>query len=62
MLRLQKLIRKKEISSDLISVLYVDSDNEGTYVTQIGIDSKGDFKDIWPDGFFEERMNELFGE
>ena len=62
MLRLQKLIRKKEVSSELISVLYVDSDNEGTYVTQIRLDNRGNFKDIWPDGFFEERMNELFGE
>lgn len=62
MLRLQKLVRKGEISSDLISVLYVDSDNEGTYVTQIKLDARGDFMDLWPDGFFEERMDELFGE
>lgn len=62
LLRLQKLIRKKVILPEMISVLYVDSDHDGTYVSKIRLDSRGDFLDMWPDGFFEERMDELFGE
>ena len=25
------------------------------------LDSDGDFLDQWPDGFFDERLDELFG-
>ncbi|MCU4599327.1 AAA family ATPase [Acinetobacter bereziniae] len=62
MLRIQKLIRKGVLDANFISILYVDTLKNGTEVTEIRLDEKGRFKDMWPDGFFEERMNELYGE
>jgi hypothetical protein len=28
---------------------------------RIGLDQDGEFTDEWPDGFFEEGFNEIFG-
>ncbi|MCO6618680.1 DUF3696 domain-containing protein [Enterobacter hormaechei] len=25
------------------------------------LDDEGDFTELWPEGFFEERLNDLFG-
>lgn len=67
MLRIQKLIRnKKKINGRVlrpedVSILYVlpsKSQNEGAQIVQIRLDEEGDFIDFWPEGFFEERMNE----
>lgn len=62
MLRIQKMIRNNDLDNELISILYVDTFSNGTEVTEIRLDEKGRFKDIWPDGFFEERITELYGE
>ncbi|MCW7553951.1 AAA family ATPase [Endozoicomonas gorgoniicola] len=62
MLRIQRRIREGLISKDLISVLYVDVGQDGAQVTQISLDEEGDFTTIWPAGFFEERLDEVFGE
>ncbi len=47
-----------------ISVLYVEppleGSNEGSTVIELPITPNGDFDRRWPDGFFEERANELF--
>ena len=32
----------------------------GTHFKRLRIDSDGDFEDEWPDGFFDERDEELF--
>ncbi|MBT0076503.1 AAA family ATPase [Vibrio alginolyticus] len=61
MLRIQRRIREKKISKDLISVLYVDVGNHGAVVRQMSIDDDGDFIEHWPGGFFEERLDEMFG-
>lgn len=61
MLRLQKLIRKGELKPDDVSVIYVDRDAEGSKCLHLRLDEEGDFIDEWPDGFFEEDFNEIFG-
>ena len=48
------------ISPDDVAVLYVEHGNEGAIVREIRIDPQGRFVDDWPDGFFEERFNEVF--
>ncbi|OCR01475.1 hypothetical protein BCD67_18430 [Oscillatoriales cyanobacterium USR001] len=61
MLRLQKLIRKGELKPDDVSVIYVDRGSDGSKCLHLRLDEEGDFIDEWPDGFFEEDFNEIFG-
>lgn len=61
MLRIQRRIREGKIPKELVSVLYVDVGNSGAQVTQIELDNDGDFTTDWPEGFFEERLEEVFG-
>jgi AAA15 family ATPase/GTPase len=61
MLRLQKLIRKGELKPDDVSVIYVDRGSNGSKCLHLRLDEEGDFIDEWPDGFFEEDFNEIFG-
>ena len=43
-----------------LSVHYVESTSEGTRFTRLRVSEDGDFLDEWPDGFFDERDEELF--
>jgi len=62
MLRLQRRIREGSIDPDDVSILYVDQTSHGVAtVKQLRIDSEGEFLDEWPHGFFDERLDELFG-
>lgn len=48
---------------EAVSVLYFDPQEDGsTQVRQMRVSRLGDFKDRWPNGFFEERGKELFDE
>lgn len=48
---------------EAISVLYFDPQEDGsTQIRQLRVTRLGDFKDRWPNGFFEERGRELFDE
>ena len=68
-LRLLRRIRettKKEqadagliLSPDDISVLYVDSDENGSKVLHLNVESDGEFVESWPHGFFMERTREM---
>ena len=58
-LRLQKLVRNGDLSSDDVSVLYVRRGGEGSEVLQLHLDEEGDFIDDWPGGFFPERLREI---
>jgi hypothetical protein len=60
-LRLQKMIRKKELDHEDVAVIYVDKDPNGSCCFKLRLDEDGDFLDEWPDGFFEESYNEIFG-
>ncbi|EOB1205651.1 AAA family ATPase [Photobacterium damselae] len=64
LLRLQRRIRNKssDISHKQIKVSYVDCSEFGAQVTYLPLDNEGDFLKHWPDGFFEERLTEQFGD
>jgi hypothetical protein len=61
MLRVQRLIRSGSVEPDRVSVLYVDTDNRGSAsVIRLRLAEDGSFLDEWPQGFFEERFDEMF--
>ena len=43
-----------------LSVVYVESIDEGVAFRSLHVDAEGEFLDRWPRGFFEERAGELF--
>jgi AAA ATPase domain len=70
MLRLLRRIRERT-ENDLppgvdglgledLSVIYVESTDEGVHFRALAVDKDGEFRDQWPHGFFEERAGELF--
>jgi hypothetical protein len=44
-----------------LAVLYVEPGEGGTQIRELRVDETGEFLDPWPQGFFEERGEELFG-
>lgn len=69
MLRLLRRIRESSNASEPtdialrktdVSVVYVESTPEGTVFSHKRVNDSGDFDDEWPNGFFEERDEELF--
>jgi hypothetical protein len=63
MLRLQRHIRENRIDPEAVAVLYVDNDESGAAtVLRLRLDEDGGFIDEWPQGFFEERFAEVFGQ
>lgn len=58
-LRLQKLVRQSVLSSDEISINYIQSAGDsGSFVTPIPLLPNGDLAEEWPGGFFTERLYE----
>lgn len=51
---------KQGLTKDTVSVQYVEPTDSGTRFRKLKIDDTGDFLDEWPNGFFEERDEELF--
>jgi hypothetical protein len=68
LLRLLRRIRESglqingTISSDDVAVLYFEPDGDETYVHHLRVCSDGTFADRWPNGFFDERFEDIFGE
>ncbi|MCV9993421.1 DUF3696 domain-containing protein [Paeniglutamicibacter sp. ZC-3] len=63
MLRVQRRIREGALSPEDVAILYVNQDGSGQgEVVRIRLSEEGEFLDEWPDGFFEERLSEIFGE
>ncbi|MCR8726678.1 AAA family ATPase [Frigidibacter sp. ROC022] len=70
MLRLLRRIREQTdnevppgfdgITPDDLSVIYVESGLEGVRFKPLRVSEDGDFLDRWPQGFFDERAEELF--
>ena len=58
-LRLQRLVRQKQIEPEDVSVIYVSRKHGGAKALRLHLDEDGDFIDDWPDGFFTERLREL---
>lgn len=48
------------LTPDDICLLYVNSNNERTYLNELELDYDGTLLDPWPGGFFEEGYNERF--
>jgi hypothetical protein len=61
-LRMQKLIRKKALKPEDVSILYISRGESGSTVQQLRLDEDGEFIDSWPGGFFPERINEITGD
>jgi predicted ATPase len=49
------------ITADQLSVLYVESHPDGVHVRRLQVDERGEFRDTWPKGFFDERFAEIYG-
>jgi predicted ATPase len=43
-----------------LSLIYVSPQKIGSEINWIRIDKHGDFIDVWPNGFFEDRYDDLF--
>ncbi|ENU11225.1 AAA family ATPase [Acinetobacter calcoaceticus] len=61
LLRFQRLVRHKVLKPNDISIIYVDPTKEEKII-HIPLDEEGDFTVAWPNGFFEERLDEMFGD
>jgi len=49
------------LTAEKVSVIYVQRAEHGsTQFVPLGIDASGDFRDVWPEGFFDERIRELY--
>ena len=53
-------ISKNLFSNKNISLIYVNPSINGSEINWIRIDKKGDFVDVWPNGFFEDRYEDIF--
>lgn len=61
-LRLQRRIREGKLSNKSVCVLYVDPrEEQGAVIEELRLDEDGEFIDDWPDGFFADSFNEIFG-
>lgn len=59
LLRLMRRIREGELPNDVLKVIYVDADDDGSQATILDFDNNGRLTNSWPNGFFEERLDEL---
>jgi predicted ATPase len=50
----------KPVTTSRVAVYYFTSSEEGTIAKRLHINDQGEFIDSWPNGFFEERLEELF--
>ena len=70
MLRLLRRIRQTSegelppdtpsLTQDAVSVIYVEDGEDGVKLYSLRVDEEGEFIDRWPQGFFDERAEELF--
>jgi hypothetical protein len=54
--------RDLKLTPDRVAVYYVESTAPGTQLRRLRINEEGRFDDRWPQGFFEEREKEYFGD
>lgn len=59
-LRLLKRIREGILKPNDLAIYYFENDKGKTKSSRILVDSDGEFTTPWPDGFFDERLEELF--
>ena len=51
---------KPSLKPDQVSVVFLEQVGSEVRATRLRIDETGEFKDRWPQGFFDERVDELF--
>ena len=56
---LRRIRESKGLSPNDVAVIYLSSSNSGVVVERQQITEDGDFESNWPDGFFDERDEEL---
>ncbi|MGR0161092.1 DUF3696 domain-containing protein [Paenarthrobacter nitroguajacolicus] len=62
LLRMQRRIREGSLDPGQVSILYVDQGPSGEAIIQkLRMKADGEFMDEWPNGFFDDRLAELFG-
>ena len=49
-----------QLTPDDLSVVYVLPTSEGVEFIPLPVTDDGDFDTLWPEGFFAERVKELF--
>lgn len=49
-----------ELKPEQVSVYYLQTSGDGIRATRLRIDETGEFIDRWPNGFFDDRAEELF--
>lgn len=57
--RIQRRIAEGKISSDDVTIIYVDPVAGSSVIKVLEIDEDGDWVDEWPDGFFEDGYMEM---
>lgn len=61
-LRLLRRIREGTLAPDDVAILYVDLLADGAaHVRHLDVDKSGELIDGWPGGFFDDRIEEVFG-
>jgi hypothetical protein len=58
-LRMQKLVRQKQLTPEEISIIYVTRGETGSRLKRLRLNEDGRLVDDWPGGFFPERLREL---
>lgn len=60
-LRIQKLIREKKLTPDLVAInyVYLDENGNGSKIDHMKLDNNGKFISKWRHGFFNERLKEI---
>ena len=51
----------RKLTPEQISIYYAATDQDGVKLTTLEVDETGEFVNDWPEGFFEEREEELLG-
>jgi energy-coupling factor transporter ATP-binding protein EcfA2 len=51
-----------ELSPEDLGIYYIHNENDELVLKELPVDKDGEFVENWPDGFFDERVVELFGE
>jgi len=54
------MVRRDHLYPEHLAVHYVEPAKEGTKFSRLRVSEDGDFLDEWPQGFFEERDDEVF--
>jgi len=59
-LRLLRRVRESKIRPDNLSIIYMNIREDGIEPVKLDVTTDGDFAEDWPNGFFDERDEELF--